>query len=403
MSDWPTKRTARWMLGFVLLLMLYGSLQPFHLRHVAFDSPLELVTRLRWGISPPGDMFVNVCLYMPFGATLAWLLPEAWSNTRRLALATLAGFLISLSVEVAQWFIVTRVASLADVTMNTTGTWFGCAAGLAVRARGARPEHADRLRFTDDPVGAMLLLAWLGSFLPAWLPRFAPRHWPFEWLSRLDAGWPGWPAIAMQALGWLIAGALLRGLTRPARVWPTMLALAVLTLSVRFTWFAQFAGNAELLGGILALGLWPIAARLPQGWLLRLLAAALLAGLVYRGLAPFHFGPLRRELHWMPFTDLVSHTSTGFNLPLLAGKAFTYGALVWLIVAAGAGAIRSGLFIAAILLAIEVGQLSTPAGEHFATMTDPVIALCAGFVLMLLGKSAAAPGRAPGRVEPAHG
>ena len=98
MSDWPTKRTARWMLGFVLLLMLYGSLQPFHLRHVAFDSPLELVTRLRWGISPPGDMFVNVCLYMPFGATLAWLLPEAWSNTRRLALATLAGFLISLSV-----------------------------------------------------------------------------------------------------------------------------------------------------------------------------------------------------------------------------------------------------------------------------------------------------------------
>ena len=400
MSDWSTKRTARWMLGFILVLMLYGSLQPFHLRHVAFDSPLELLTRLRWGISLPGDMFVNVFLYMPFGATLAWVLPEGWSNARRLALVTVGGFLISLGVEVAQWFILTRVASLADVTMNTIGSCLGCAAGLTVRAFSARLERSESIRFTDDPVGAMLLLAWLGSFLPAWLPRFVPRHWPFEWLSHLDAGWPGWPAIAMQALGWLIAGALLRVLTRPALVWPAMIALAVLALSVRFTWFAQFAGNAELLGGILALGLWPIAARLPEGWLLRLLAAALLAGLIYRGLAPFHFTPLRHDFHWMPFTDLVSHTSTGFNLPLLAGKAFTYGSLVWLVVAAGAGAMRSGLFIAAILLAIEVGQLGTPAGEHFATLTDPAIALCAGFVLMLLGKSAAAPGRRRERGTP---
>ena len=391
MSDWSTTRTARWLTGFILCLMLYGSLQPFHLRHVAFDSPLELLTRLRWGISPPADLFVNILLYSPFGAALAWALPEGWSGARKAATAVLAGFAISLSVEVAQWFIVTRVASLADVAMNTTGALFGCAAGLGVRARDLRGPRSDLFRVTVDPVGAALLLAWLGSFLPVWLPRLQVRHWPAEWSGHLAAGWPGWQPVAMQALGWLIAGALLRALTRAALVWPALVGLALVTLTVRFTWFAHFAGNAELIGAALALLLWPLAARVSGGTLLRLLAAALLAGLVVRGLAPFEFGAIRHDLHVMPFTDLVSHgNTTGFNLPLLAGKAFSFGALVWLLVAAGGPALRTGILVGAVLLAIELAQLAMPPGEHFATLTDPAIALCAGFVLMLLGKRAAA-------------
>jgi VanZ family protein len=402
MSDWSTTRTARWMLGFILLLMLYGSLQPFQLRHVAFDSPLELLLKLRWGRSPPGDMFVNVLLYMPFGAALAWVLPARWPVAGRLALATLAGAAISLCVEMSQWFIVSRVASLADVTTNTTGAALGCSLGLAVRAHAAVLDRSDSIRFTHDPLGAGLLLAWLGSFLPVWLPRFAPGQWPAEWADRVAAGFPGWQPVAMQALGWLIAGALLRSLTRPALVWPVMAALALGALTIRFTWFAHFAGNAELIGGALALIAWPVAARLSTGALVRLLAASLLGGLIYRGLAPFTFGPWRHDFHWVPFTDLVSHLgSTGFNLPLLSGKAFTYGTLVWLVVAAGGRALRSGCLVAAILFAIELAQLGSPPGEHVATMTDPAIALCAGFVLMLLGPGTVAERRGPDSAVPA--
>ena len=397
MSDWSTPRTARWMLGFILLLMLYGSLQPFQLRHVAFDSPLDLLLKLRWGISPPGDKFVNVLLYMPFGAVLAWVLPERWPPAGRLALATLSGTAISLCVEMSQWFIVSRVASLADVTTNTIGAALGCTLGLLVRANAVALDRSDSIRFTHDPVGAGLLLAWLGSFLPVWLPHFAPGHWPVAWAERLAAGWPGWQPVAMQTLGWLIAGALLRALTRPALVWPVMAVLALCALTVRFTWFAHFAGNGELIGGVLALLVWPGAARLSPRALVRLLAVVLLGGLIYRGLEPFTFGPWRHDFHWVPFTDLVSHLgSTGFNLPLLSGKAFTYGTLVWLVVVGGGMALRSGCLVAAILLAIEVAQLGSPPGEHVATMTDPAIALCAGFVLMLLGPGTVAARRYPG-------
>lgn len=397
MGTWSTQRTARWMLGFILLLMLYGSLQPFHLHHVEFDSPLELITRLRWGFSPPGDLIVNVALYMPFGAMLSLALPDRFGPTAKVFIAMLAGFLMSLGVEVAQWFIVTRVASLADVTMNTTGAFLGCAAGLALRAREARVPRLDLFRLTQDPVGAGLLLAWLGSFLPVGLPKFQPSQWPLEWHAHLAAGLPGWQPVAMQALGWLVAGAMLRSLTWPRLVWPALVALGVVALGVRFTWFAHSAGNAELVGGALALLAWPAFARLPAGWLLRVLAAALLAGLIVRGLSPFEFGELSHDLHAMPFTDLVSHgTTTGFNLPLLAGKAFSYGALVWLLVAGGARAMQTGLLVGAVLLSIEIAQLRLPLGEHVATVTDPIIAVCAGFVLWVLGNRRVAGARPPG-------
>jgi hypothetical protein len=178
---------------------------------------------------------------------------------------------------------------------------------------------------------------------------------------------------------------------RPARVWPALAVLAAVVLAARFTWFAHGAGNGELLGAGIGLAAWPLAARLPQRWLLWLLAGALLGGLSYRGLAPFEFGALRHDLHWLPFTDLVGHTGTGFNLPLLAGKAFTYGSLVWLAVAAGAAALPAGLLAGGVLLLIEIAQLSTPPRGHVATLTDPAIAVCAGLVLMLLGTGTPAP------------
>jgi glycopeptide antibiotics resistance protein len=384
MNAATAQRTARWLLAFIVLLMLYGSLQPFRLRHVEFGSPLDLVWRLRWGVAPLGDLVVNVALYLPFGIALAWVLPERWPAAARVATATLLGFTMSLAVEVAQWFIVTRFASLADVTMNTVGSCAGCAAGVGVRAAAARLGRSERLRVLAEPAAAGLAFAWVGSFLPAWLPRFAPRAWPAEWAAHLAAGWPAWPPVAMQALGWLIAGALVRALTRADLVWRVLAVLALAVLGVRFTWFVHAAGNAELVGAVLALALWPLAARLPPRALLWLLGAALALGLAYRGLAPFAFGSRTRALHWVPFTDLISHSSTGFNLPLLFGKAFTYGSLVWLPVAAGAPAIRSALLAALFVLAIEILQLYTAGGEHVATLTDPATALCAGFVLLLL-------------------
>jgi hypothetical protein len=105
--------------------------------------------------------------------------------------------------------------------------------------------------------------AWLGSFVPPSLPALAAERWPAEWARHLAAGWPGAAAVVQYALGWLIAGALLRTLPGGARAWRTLALVAGALLVVRFTGLVGYAGNAEILGCALALAAWPAAERLP--------------------------------------------------------------------------------------------------------------------------------------------
>ena len=382
-------RAARWLLAFLLLLMLYGSLQPFQLRPVDFSSPLDLVRRLRWDASTPGELFVNVLVYVPFGAVLAFALPPALGAAARIALATLAGFVLSSCVEVAQLFVVTRVASLADVATNTCGACLGCGAGLLARGLAQRLAASGSLRVTHEPAAAALALVWLATFLPPWRMRFNPVGWPAEWARLLESGWPAASAIALNALGWLTAALLLRAITRPQQVWPALLVLAAATLTVQFTWFARFAGAEQLLGALLALAAWPLLQRFPDRPLTAALAGAIALTLTWRALSPFEFGAHPRALRLVPFQELIGRGSTGFVLPLLFAKLFRDGSLVWLLTRLGVGALAAGVITALLLLAIGVGQLWVRPVHHLFTSTDPLLALAAGLVMALLRNPAA--------------
>lgn len=385
MTETLNLRTARWLLAMVVLLILYGSLYPFELRPVAHTGLWDLVRRLHWARTTRGDLFANVLLYLPFGAALAWSLPRSMGPVSRLLVVTLCGAALSFSVELAQLFARLRVSSLSDVASNTAGTALGCAGALVVGALAARLHASEALKLTREPVSAALVVLWLASFLPPWLPRFDPSRWPAAWSRITDAGWPAPDLALLHALGWLVVGAALRVLTRPQYVWGALLVLASLTMLVRFTVFSGFAGAAEPAGAAAALVLWPLVARLGERTLLLALFAALLGALVWRGLAPFEFTSHARPLRLVPFGDLISRGSTGFDLPVLFGKAFRYGALVWLLARRGLGPLGAGIFVAGCLLTLEFVQMWTPAGQHVPSVTDPVIAIAAAIVLALFG------------------
>ena len=87
--------------------------------------------------------------------------------------ATALGTLLSLSIEIAQVYISTRVPSLTDLTLNAVGTLLGVTAGLAWGGLSRLmhlPGRAERpLR---DP-GAMLLLGlWLAWRFAPFVPQF---------------------------------------------------------------------------------------------------------------------------------------------------------------------------------------------------------------------------------------
>ena len=386
-------RAARWLLAFLLLLMLYGSLQPFQLRPVGYTTPLELLGRLRWDASTPGELFVNVLVYLPFGVVLAFALPAGLGAAARIGLATLAGLVLSTGIEVAQLFVVTRVASLADVVTNTAGACLGCSLGVLARGLAQRLADSGSLRITREPVAAALALLWLATFLPPWRMRFNPAGWPTEWSRLVEAGWPAASAIALNALGWLTVGLLLRAITRPQLVWPALFALAAATLAVQFSWFARFAGSEQLLGALLALAAWPLLQRVPERPLAAALAAAVALTLTFRALAPFEFAAHPRALRLVPFQELVGRGSNGFALPLFFAKLFRDGSLVWLLARSGLGALPAGATTALLLLAIGAAQLWARPVHPLFTITDPLLALAAALVMALLRDRAAGTAR----------
>ena len=99
------------------LLLAYASLYPFlPIRLPGEDAPALF---LRPKFISEFDVFMNVAAYAPFGALacLHFMSGRArWSARWR---AVLLAATVSLAMELSQFFIATRVASLFDVLANT--------------------------------------------------------------------------------------------------------------------------------------------------------------------------------------------------------------------------------------------------------------------------------------------
>jgi glycopeptide antibiotics resistance protein len=73
----------------------------------------------------PLNMFANVLLFVPFGYGLGWWFDKTLRWTKVLALACVAGFAFSFSIELTQAFMPTRTSSWYDVLTNTAGSPIG--------------------------------------------------------------------------------------------------------------------------------------------------------------------------------------------------------------------------------------------------------------------------------------
>ncbi len=237
------------------------------------------------------------------------------------------------------------------------------------------------------PVAATLGLAWLGSFLPAYWPRMSLAHWPAEWARHVGGGWPGTVPVVQYALGWVVAGALLRALPGAAHAWRTLALAVAAVLALRFTWLASYAGNGELIGAALALALWPAAERLPGAWLERLLAVGVAAFVLYAALGPRATG--HAGIHWVPFTDLARPGGLGLDVGTLCRKLFWFGSPVWLLAAAGLAPAWAGLGVGATLFGLEALRVASAPGVQYATTTDAACALAVGLATALLARGSA--------------
>ncbi len=367
-----------WLLAAVVVLIAYGSLYPFNFKPDAINGGvLEALHELSWARAGRGDRIANVLLYLPLGFCLFLSLAGRWHRGVAVVMATVFGSLLSLTIEVAQVYISSRVPSLTDLTLNIGGTLLGATFGVAWGTIGGwmhLPSRAEKP--TRDPAAMLLIALWLawrlapfvphldlGKLKSALQPLFAPHIEPSHVLVYLTY--------------WLVISQALSSLVSRPRTLEALLLLIASVLAGRLVVANQSFVPAELLALIVLLPLVVLTYRMRPVPKRLLLMALMLTAFVCERLAPFGFTGQPASFDFWPFLHWFdagwpaawqSIDWTGFF-----GAIFLFAALLWVLRVCGASFNLAAGIVLALVLATEILQLWLP--DRTGSATDPVIAL----------------------------
>ena len=339
-----------WILALAyLLVIVHASLQPFH----GWRMPPEEIRRFLVAPWPHyitlQDIAVNVVAYVPLGFLLSIAAGARFGPGSGVLASTLAAALVSLSMESAQMFLSTRIASNVDLLANSFGALIGAmAAPLFAPARiigGKLHAARDRL-FMEGmaaDVGLVIVCLWLVTqFHPTAqlfgtggiratfdLPAYVPHTPPLAF-----AGEAAVALFNLLGIGLLIS-ALMRAASRPMLVTGMVVgvalaiklisAVALIKAASPFAWLTPGVTLGLVAGWILLLG----AQRLPRPAKLVLAALCIALAMAAMNLAPdnpYHSVPplfvARGSSHYLNFSGIARALSELW--PLLAAGYVAY-------------------------------------------------------------------------------
>jgi VanZ family protein len=376
------QRIARWLVLATVLLILYGSLFPFQFSALGEPGFATVLESLRFQRTSRGDLVANLLLYMPFGLCLVLAWPAQWRRFTALAATVIAGTLLSLAVELLQAYAPARVSSLTDLIINAIGTLAGGLIAIVYLELGSTLRIPGVAAGRPDPVPLGVLLLWLAFRLAPFVPTI-------DWQKYKDAIKPLLTPelevldIFRYLVGWLVVGYTVRQVWRREYALLALFVIIVIVLAGRVVVVGKVLVPAEILALLVCLPLAALFVSIPDRQRTTLLIVLLTATIVLQGLKPFQLLADPQSFSWVPFKNSLSD-SLEVNYSVLLEKCFWYFALVWLLTRRGVSVAGAALATAIVLAAIEVAQVWLPGRS--AEVTDPLLALIAGFLLALLGQ-----------------
>ena len=352
-------------------LILYVSLYPFRF---AADGPgvLEALRDITWARAGRGDMLNNVLLYLPLGFCLALALEPRLGRGAALLGAVVTGGLLSLAMEVAQASIAIRVPSLRDLALNTAGAAAGALAGSAWHALGARMTPRAGPRGRAGAVAIALLVLWLVARLWPLLPDASLRQLKRA-VQPLLSPQLAWGELAALFVGWLVAAQAVMHLSRRERSVDALLVVIAVVLVGRVFVGGSVLEFAEIVALALLLPALVLLSRVEERVRHGLVAALLVAWLAAVAVAPVLSGALTAP----SLGEFLGRAAPA--PPELAGKAFTYLGLAWLLAGAGLYPHVAGGFT--VLLLLVLGMLQSGATAPSYGWADLALAAVAGIVV----------------------
>lgn len=233
------------ILLIVGLLIAYGSLYPGDFS-ASYPGAFEnFLTDWSWFTSS-GDLLGNIALFLPLGmAGVLFVTGRRSALRRNIALFFLAS-VFAFSLQIAQIWLPSRSAALADVMWNVVGMALGMAMGRLV---GKRSPAGGRLFPSVALVPSLILFLWL-------LTELLPLVPSLDWQKFKDALKPllltfdfSFPAMLLHAAGVMVAGSALIALDRRPAGW---LAGALMLVLAGKLAIVNLNLDASLLTGLLA-------------------------------------------------------------------------------------------------------------------------------------------------------
>ena len=363
------------LLAIIVALILYVSLYPFQF---GADGPtaMEVLRELSWARASRGDMLNNVLLYVPLGFCIALSVEPRFGRLSGIAAGLVGGALLSITMEIMQGSIATRVPSLTDLSLNAAGALAGAIGGSAWHALGARmTPHANPVG-RSGAIALVVLVLWLIARLWPFVPDASLRQLKRA-VRPLFTPEIGWADLAAFFVGWLVVAQAVFHLARRQRsVDVFLIVIAAVLVGRTFT-----AGNtlefAELAAIALLLPVLVLISRVEDRGRSALLAAALGTWLASVALLPAQDGARDVAVELPALGEFL-----GRNAPPpaeLAGRAFSYVALTWLL--AGTGLFPHVAAGITVLLVLLLGLMQAGAAVPVFGWIDVAIAVIAGILV----------------------
>jgi VanZ family protein len=288
--------------------------------------------------------------------------------------------MLSLSMELLQFYDPGRVSAMSDVYTNTVGTLLGATVALA----SAHEFSLAWLRgFADRPFVTLLTGCYLGYRLFPYEPVIdMHKYWiavrPLLLAPRLH-----FLDLYVYTIEWLTLAVLIQAALGAARSRWAFPLLAAAVLGIRILIVDTALSPSDVAGAGIAVAAWLALASHTQRAPLWLAPAFALA-VAIQALQPFHFSSPPHAFDWIPFRAFIQG-SVETGIQAFFEKAFLYGALVWLAVQAGWSRGMAALVGGVFVCSLRVVQVYLPGRS--ASITDPImLLLIAGVMHLLLEK-----------------
>ncbi|GIK99978.1 MAG: hypothetical protein BroJett029_41870 [Alphaproteobacteria bacterium] len=371
------------------MIIIGGTLYPF-----AFSRPpddLGAVRALLGTLTDPigrGNFLANIILYLPLGFFLVQAGRPETGSAAGVSLAIVTGTLLSVSLELMQYYVAGRESTAIDIYANALGAALGAIGGRLLRSHFRRPSLRG---VSASPVPILLLTAWLAYRLYPYVPTIdLHKYWDALKPVVLFPSLTAYDLFRYSAI-WLAVALLLAATVGYRRLLILFPLFVGAVLFARILIISTTLSVAEIAGAGVAFAILLI----PAGMRVRVAVAALLLGVyvLTLRLQPFHFHAYPGEFGWIPFRSFL-HGAMSVNAMSFLEKFFLYGSLIWLLSQAGLRLPLAAALVATALFTTSLLQIYLPGRS--AETTDAVLAI---LIAVIIGSFRA---EAKNRPSPPH-